>query len=66
MENPNATEVIEHISSEMETELGVISSLGLYVQLLSFINMNNRSHYSLIKLDSSQEKSVYLNHRITR
>lgn len=47
-------------------ELGVIFSLGLYILKLSFINMDKWPHYGLIKLDSSQEKSLYLNNRITR
>lgn len=47
-------------------ELGVTSSLGLCLPLHSFVNVANSSCYSLIKLDSSQEKSLYLNSSSTR
>lgn len=58
--------VTECIPGQVKTELGVIPSLALYTLQFSLINMGNWSHYSLIKLDSSQEKSLYLNREITR
>lgn len=54
------------MSGQTNTELGVISSVGVYMLLFSLIKIDNWSLYSLIKLGNSQGKSLYLNHRITR